>query len=336
MPPELDELGRPINDPNMSPTDFADRPLPGTEDSYLPLEDFGGVPQLSPTGMQMDLGFLDQEFDEENMTDLQKEIWYQTHVEGLLPTPESAGRYARERINQMLARKDPVYQAKLRTMEANALSAEQAAKGEGRSPDGLEYYTNPETGELAARIIPNSPLDNQAKASAKKAAQISATVLREIEEAEALMSSWSTGGKGGLMAKIPLVGQYTPAGRLQDIYNGLRGNIGADGLIDMRKQNVGLGNVSEKQLEIMGQLLGILDAGMPMEYQQSVLNGVRVIYSDVMANASDEDLDMIRKLRHSNRPGGAEAQADATPTDEVEDFGGVMMRRYSDGTWKKE
>ena len=333
MPPELDELGRPINDPNMSPTDFAERPLPGTEESYLPLEDFGGVPQLSPTGMQMDLGFLDQEFDEESMTDLQKEIWYQTHVEKLLPTPESAGIYARERINQQLARKDPVYQARLRKMEADAMMAERGARGEEMTKEGIEYYTDPETGQLAARVVPGSPADIGARTNTRKAAQISATVIRELDQAEALMTTWSTGNTGRLMKMIPVVGAGTGAGRLQSVYNGLKGNIGVDNLIDMKKQNVGLGNVSEKQLELLGNLMGVMDSGMPLEYQKATIDGIRTVYGDIMSRASDEDLDMIQRLRTGGR---SQAQADATPTDEVEDFGGVMMRRYSDGTWKKE
>ena len=61
MPPEeLNEFGQPINDSSPSPLALAERPLPGDEPSpQPPLDEFGGMPQLSPTGMQMDLSFLD-------------------------------------------------------------------------------------------------------------------------------------------------------------------------------------------------------------------------------------------------------------------------------------
>ena len=333
MPPkELDEFGQPINDPNPSPLALAEQPLPGNEpSSQPPLDEFGGMPQLSPTGMQMDLSFLDGEFDD-NLTDLQKEIWYQTHVEKLLPTPESAGIYARERMNQQLARKDPIYQQKLKRMEADAITAWKTARGEQMTKEGLQYYTDPDTNQLAARVVPGSPADLEAKGSTQQAAQISANLLRDLDNAEALMTAWSTGNKGRLMKMIPLLGEGTGAGQLDKMYTRIKDSVSYGGLLELKKSGVGLGSVQVKELEMLGNLMGVLDVGLPAEFQKQTINSIRSTFSDIMSKATPEDLQKFEQLR----TGTSAPKADAKPTDEVEDFGGVMMRRYNDGTWKKE
>jgi len=331
MSQELDEFGAPINDSNAPVLDAVERPLPGNTPAQPPLEEFGGVPQLSSTGMQMDLSFLNQEFDD-NLTDLQKEIWYQTHVEKLLPTPETAGIYARERMNQQLARKDPIYQQKLKRMEADAITAWKTARGEQLTNEGLEYYTDPETNQLAARVIPGSPADQQAQGSTRQAAQISANLLRDLDNAEALMTAWSTGGTGRLMKMIPIVGGGTGAGKLDAMYGRIKDSISYGGLLELKKSGVGLGSVQVKELEMLGNLMGVLDVGMPIEFQRQTINSVRSTFSDIMSKATPEDLQKFEQLR----AGTSAPKADAKPTEEVEDFGGVMMRRYSDGTWKKE
>jgi hypothetical protein len=331
MSQELDERGVPINDPNAPVLDAIERPLPGSTPAQPPLEEFGAVPQLSSTGMQMDLSFLDREFDD-SLTDLQKEIYYQAHVEKLLPSRESAGIYARERMNQQLARKDPIYQQKLKRMEAEAITAWKTARGEQLTNEGLEYYTDPETNQLAARVIPGSPADQQAQGSTRQAAQISANLLRDLDNAEALMTAWSTGGTGRLMKMIPIVGGGTGAGRLDAMYGRIKDSISYGGLLELKKSGVGLGSVQVKELEMLGNLMGVLDVGMPVEFQRQTINSVRSTFSDIMSKATPEDLQKFEQLR----AGTSAPKADAKPTEEVEDFGGVMMRRYSDGTWKKE
>jgi len=332
MPPEeLDEFGRPKNDPNPTPLDINQQPLPGSEDAgQPPLDEFGGVPQLSPTGMQMDLSFLNSAFDD-NLTDLQKEIWYQTHVEKLLPTPESAGIYARERINQQISRKDPIYQQRLSKMEADAVAAWRTARGEEMTKEGIEYYTDPETNQLSARVIPNSPADRQAKESTRQASQLAANLLRDLDNAEALMTAWSTGSAGRMMKKIPFIGDTTGAGKLQEMYTRIKDGISFGGLRELRQSGVGLGSVQVRELEMLGNTMGVLDVGMPVEFQKQTIGAIREIFSDIMSKATPEDLEKFEQLRT-----GGVSQADAKPTEEVEDFGGVMMRRYSDGTWKKE
>ena len=333
MPPEeLNEFGQPINDPNPSPLALAERPLPGNEPApQPPLDEFGGMPELSPTGMQMDLSFLDGEFDD-NLTDLQKEIWYQTHVEKLLPTPESAGIYARERMNQQLARKDPIYQQKLKKLEADAISSWKTARGEQMTKEGLEYYTDPDTNQLAARVVPGSPADLQAKGSTRQASQLSANLLRDLDNAEALMTAWSTGNKGRLMKMIPILGEGTGAGQLDKMYTRIKDSVSYGGLLELKKSGVGLGSVQVKELEMLGNLMGVLDVGLPAEFQKQTINSIRSTFSDIMSKATPDDLQKFEQLR----TGTSAPAADAKPTEEVEDFGGVMMRRYNDGTWKKE
>jgi hypothetical protein len=52
------------------------------------------VVATAPTGEQMDLSFLSQEWDD-NWDDVRKELYYRTHVLGIAPTPQSAAQDAK-------------------------------------------------------------------------------------------------------------------------------------------------------------------------------------------------------------------------------------------------
>jgi hypothetical protein len=64
-------------------------PESGAIDPPPPFEDVS----IAPTGKQMDTSFLNQEWDD-NWDDARKELYYQVHVMGIRPTPESLAQDA--------------------------------------------------------------------------------------------------------------------------------------------------------------------------------------------------------------------------------------------------
>lgn len=88
------------------------------DDMYAapPLDDIA----MAPTGKQMDPSFLDQEWDD-NWDDTRKELYYQTHVLGIRPTPESlaqdAAKIMERQAKEAAEANDPMKQMQRKELE---------------------------------------------------------------------------------------------------------------------------------------------------------------------------------------------------------------------------
>lgn len=90
--------------------------------------DFSGAPPLTavdtfnvvPTGKQMDMSFLNQEWDD-NWDDTKKELYYQVHVVGVRPTPESlaqdATRIMERQAKEAADANDPMKRMQIKELE---------------------------------------------------------------------------------------------------------------------------------------------------------------------------------------------------------------------------
>lgn len=96
------------------------RPLP-------PIDTFNAV----PTGKQMDPDFLNQPWDD-NWDDTKKELYYQVHVVGVRPTPESlaqdATRIMERQAKEAAEANDPLRRKQIEGMDATQRAAEDKTK----------------------------------------------------------------------------------------------------------------------------------------------------------------------------------------------------------------
>jgi uncharacterized protein (DUF736 family) len=332
---QLDEFGRPINDPN-APVQEGDDPmlwdslektLPGSENEPLPdvapsTADYDT--SIPATGSQFDLGALDriQTADEFNrLTDAQKELFYLRHNEGVAMTPKDAANYILKRNEQKQAQKAPLYQIKMRTEEANAIKAEREGRGEEYFSSGWERYKDPETGQMRMRIMPGSPAEKAIINASQIRSNTAQTVLSALDEAEALVDSF---GATGLIGQITQGIDRFPAGILRSKLDLARDNNAIDKLLEIKASGGTMGALNQSELELLKNIQGTLRVGLPADVLKPQIQSVRAMWMNVLGKMSEQDMQAI------------DAPAQAAKTGETKKILGQTRYKYSDGSWRSQ
>lgn len=295
---------------------------------------------LQPVNMQFDFSVFDRlaagevKFDDlpEPVQNLAQAM---THL-GIRPTSQDAARFVMQRQKHIEDRADPLYQARLRKAEAEALKAEQDASGLG-ARQGWETYVD-DTGRKRMRVIPGGPAERAIRAQNKFTATAARTVVEDANRAEDLIGFWTTGIPGVIQSAIPT----TPANVLNAHLASVKSNVAVDQLLNIKKSGAGLGQVPQSQLEMLSELLGVLKISLPPDVLTYTLKRTREIYEDVMATATEDDMKLIEG---TVRPGDPQAAPQATqrggpPSGAVVDENvparkvlGRTIRKYNDGNW---
>ena len=299
------------------------------------------APQLQPTNMQFDFTVFDRlAAGEVQFGDLPEPVQNlaqaMTHL-GIRPTSQDAARFVMQRQKQIEDRADPLYRARLRKAEAEALSAEQGAQGVGVR-QGWETYVDQETGKMRMRVVPGGPAERAIRAQNKFTATAAKTVVEDANRAESLIGFWTTGIPGVIQSAIPT----TPANVLNSHLSSVKSNVAVDQLLNIKKSGAGLGQVPQSQLEMLSELLGVLKISLPPDVLTYTLKRTREIYEDVMATATEDDMKLIES---TVRPGDPQATPQAArrggpPSGAVVDESvparkvlGRTIRKYNDGGW---
>lgn len=298
---------------------------------------------LQPTNMQFDFSVFDRlaagEVQFEDLPEpVQQLAQAMTHL-GIRPTSQDAARYVMQRQQAIEERADPLYQARVRRAEAEALKAEQDADGTGVDRQGWERYRD-ENGNMRMRIIPGGPAERQIRAQNKFTATAARTVIEDANRADALIGFWTTGLPGLIQSPIP----FAPGGVLSEHLKSVRGNIAVDNLLNIKKSGAGLGQVPQSQLNMLSELLGVLNIGLPADVLRYTLRRSRDIYEDILATATEEDMRLIDQAAQggaqqpaprANRggpPQGSTVDESAQPRKVL----GRTFRKYTDGGWYPE
>jgi uncharacterized protein (DUF736 family) len=332
---QLDEFGRPINDPN-APVQEGDDPmlwdslektLPGSENEPLPdvapsTADYDT--SIPATGSQFDLGALDriQTADEFNrLTDAQKELFYLRHNEGVAMTPKDAANYILKRNEQKQAQKAPLYQIKMRTEEANAIKAEREGRGEEYFANGWERYQDPETKQIRMRIIPGSPAEKAIVNSSQIKSRNAQTVIDALNQAEAVVDSF---GATGFVGQMTQGIDALPAGVLRQKLETARGVIAVDRLLEMKASGGTMGALNQSELELLKNIQGALRVGLPADVLKPQIQSVRAMWENVLSKMSEQDMQAL------------DAPAQAAKTGETKKILGQTRYKYSDGSWRSQ
>jgi hypothetical protein len=319
-------------------------PLDAMDDRMLPGMSLPGA-DLQPTNMQFDFSVFDRlAAGEVKFDDLPEPVQalaqHMAHL-GVRPTSQGAANFVMQRQKHIEERADPLYQARVRKAEAEALTAEQTAQGVGVDRQGWERYKDPETGEIRMRIIPGGPAERAIRAQNKFTATAARTVIEDANRADEIIGFWTTGIPGVLQSIIP----STPGAVLEEHLASVRSNVAVDQLLNIKKSGAGLGQVPQSQLNMLSELLGVLKISLPSDVLRFTLRRTRDIYSDILANASEDDM---RLIEQTVRPGDPRAASQAAPrsgppagalVDEAvppRKVLGVTIRKYNDGGWYTE
>jgi len=339
-PPIVDEL------PDFAPELYGD--VAGMDGGGVPAEvmDDRMLPSmdLQPTNMQFDFSVFDRlaagevQFDE-LPEPVQALAQHMAHL-GVRPTSQGAANFVMQRQKHIEERADPLYQARLRKAEAEALKAEQDSQGIGVDRQGWERFKDPETGEMRMRIIPGGPAERAIRAQNKFTATAARTVVEDANRADEIIGFWTTGIPGYLQSAIP----STPANVLNSHLASVKSNVAVDQLLNIKKSGAGLGQVPQSQLEMLSELLGVLKISLPPDVLRFTLRRTRDIYSDILAGATEDDMQLIeqtvrpgepRATQQGGRPGrpsGAVVDESVPPRKVL----GRTIRKYNDGNWYSE
>ncbi len=339
-PPLMEDL------PDFSPELYGDAagmmedPAPAEimDDRMLPTTD------LRPTNMQFDFSVFDRlAAGEVSFEDLPEAVQalaqHMAHL-GVRPTSQGAANFVMERQKHIEERTDPLYQARVRKAEAEAIKAEQDSQGVGVDRQGWERYRDPETGEIRMRIIPGGPAERAIRAQNKFTATAARTVVEDANRADEIIGFWTTGIPGMLQSIIP----STPGAVLEEHLASVRSNIAIDQLLNIKKSGAGLGQVPQSQLNMLSELLGVLKVSLPADVLRFTLRRSRDIYADILAQATEDDMQLIeqtvrpgdpRATQQTGRPGRPSGAVvdENVPARKVL---GRTIRKYNDGNWYSE
>lgn len=164
---------------------------------------------------------------------------------------------------------------------AGAAAAEQG-KAEYQVPVG---YRRTDDGSMEP--VPGSPADQKIREAAQKRAEgmnltegVARTVVDDTQRALDVLGKsggWAAGA-GSYLSVLP----YTPARTLQKHIDSIKGNIGVDSLLRIKKSGAGLGAIPQAQLEMLASLMGNLDtAQSPAELKYNLVR-IEEIYADIV------------------------------------------------------
>ena len=334
MEPLKDEFGNPIGSP--IPADPQEDPMSmntlqevegmdmvGDDETLPPIDDRMLPPVTIPaTGSRYDLTRLDgvqtaEQFN--SLTDAQKELFYLRHIDNVEMTPKGAADYILKRNEQKQEQKAPLYQLKMREMEAKVIAAERAGRGEEYFNSGWERYKDPETGEMKMRIMSGSPAEKAIINASQIRSNTAQTVLSALDEAEALVDSF---GATGIIGQVTQGIDGLPAGVLRSKLDLARDNNAIDKLLEIKASGGTMGALNQSELELLKNIQGTLRVGLPADVLKPQIQSVRAMWKNVLSKMSEQDMQAI------------DAPAQAAPTGEEKKVLGRMQYKYSDGSWR--
>ena len=248
----------------------------------------------------------------------QELLYFRKENPSLEMSPEEMAKFVVNHEGKV--REDPLYRARVRKAEAEALKAENESQGLGIDQQGWERYKDPESGEMRMRIIPGGPAERAIRAQNKFTATAARTVIEDANRADEIISPWTTGIVGQAQSAIP----STPANVLASHLASVKSNVAVDQLLNIKKSGAGLGQVPQSQLEMLSELLGVLKISLPDDVLRLTLHRTRDIYSEILAAATEDDMRLIDQAVTAG-PTSTQSASPATPPATKRIIGGQMF-----------
>lgn len=238
-----------------------------------------------------------QEFEKmtQNLTPEEKEQARRVKL-GLAPR---AGISASERIAQDSELSGRVANLERETSFASTQGKEQA-KEQFQVPVG---YRRTEDGMVP---IPGSPADQSVQEAIRERIEgmditqrAARTVVDDTQRALDVLDKsggWAAGA-GSYLSVLP----STPARTLNKHIESIKGNIGIDSLLAIKRSGAGLGAIPQAQLEMLASLMGNLDAAQSPAELRYNLTRIEEIYSEIVEKSGGDPKEIPQEREARSR-----------------------------------
>jgi len=168
----------------------------------------------------------------------------------------------------------------------------------GSIPPGMQMVTDPETGAARMEPIPGGPAEREREISAEGASRAASIIVDDFnflleslgvdpETGETVGDSRVAGPRGRMAVDTDFLGSGmfaagTPTGDFLRQLDSVKSTIAVDQLLEIKRQGSGLGAVPARQLEMLSDLLGTVDAGLSDDKLKENLYRAKRIYRNVV------------------------------------------------------
>ena len=168
----------------------------------------------------------------------------------------------------------------------------------GSIPPGMQMMIDPETGAARMEAIPGGPAEREREISAEGASRAASIIVDDFnflleslgvdpETGETVGDSRVAGPRGRMAVDTDFLGSGvfaagTPTGDFLRQLDSVKSTIAVDQLLEIKRQGSGLGAVPSRQLEMLSDLLGTVDAGLSDDKLKENLYRAKRIYRNVV------------------------------------------------------
>lgn len=257
------------------------------------------MPELSPGSTVQPLPARAQETESERFERMLRGE-YEGHLGRLelgLTLPQEELEYRRQRMGDIEKLLGGIYTG--REEAQRGIEAEGRKFGQEKELKEAENKAKIEVERIKAgeKGKEKQPTEQDLKdrlSSAETVASMSKNVTADSDRALKVLKNWGWASAGvGSLSK----GVYgTPAKNLTKLIESVQSNIGIDTLLNIKKAGSGLGQVPQKQLEMLASVLGKLDTDKEPNELAFDLQRVKDIYQNILNKNKNEIRDIRRRL----------------------------------------
>jgi len=197
----------------------------------------------------------------------------------------------------------------------------------GSIPPGMQMVTDPETGAARMEPIPGGPAEREREISAEGASRAASIIVDDFnflleslgvdpETGETVGDSRVAGPRGRMAVDTDFLGSGvfaagTPTGDFLRQLDSVKSTIAVDQLLEIKRQGSGLGAVPSRQLEMLSDLLGTVDAGLSDDKLKENLYRAKRIYRNVVETSLQDVNDPTFRGLMMDIAGGRSTEAGA-------------------------
>ena len=168
----------------------------------------------------------------------------------------------------------------------------------GSIPPGMQMVIDSETNLARMEPIPGGPAEREREISAEGASRAASIIVDDFnflleslgvdpETGETVGDSRVAGPRGRMAVETDFLGSGvfaagTPTGDFLRQLDSVKSTIAVDQLLEIKRQGSGLGSVPSRQLEMLSDLLGTVDAGLSDDKLKENLYRAKRIYRNVV------------------------------------------------------
>lgn len=165
---------------------------------------------------------------------------------------------------------------------------------EGQIPPNHRAVRDEQGRIIRYEVIPGSPTEKETEAGSRLRSIQAQTVVEDIYRLNKQITAGSVpfGRSAAAQAQLNPVLQTDGYRNATALIESVKGNVGVDSLINIKKSGAGLGQVPQSQLDLLSRLLGELSLNQDKEQFERTWNRIGEVYREIW-RVADDDLKAI-------------------------------------------